>query len=254
MSLTDIFNDSFRYPISDIPKFVVFGVLVLVSSLGFVNFGNEVLTGLLRIIGFIIGILVSGYCLSIVKNAIILSDEVPTIDIQTNFIDGIKMIVLLIVYYIIPSIIVSIVALASGLFDQVSKVLPYIAQNGTAANIPQNLLYSLGTSSVITALVAVIVFIIFTLLFYAAIGRLAKYDSLSAGLNIPDAARDIGRIGVGKFVGWAILLAVIACVFLVVEAFIGLIPYVGVLISAFLVTTYLMFISYRSIGLLYSSI
>lgn len=253
MSLTDIFNDSFKYPISDITKFAIFGIIVVIASLSNIDFGNDIINIIIGIIALIAAILVSGYGVSIAKNAIYISDEIPTLDFKTNFIDGLKMIVVSIVYYIIPAIVVAIVAVVSGLYDQVAEVMTYVAQ-GTTANIPQDLLYSLGSSSIITVLVAIILFVVFTLLYYVAICRLAKYDSLSESLNIPEAAHDIRRIGVGKVVGWAILLAIIACIIIFIEALIAWIPYIGVLIAAFLASTYLTFITYRSIGLLYSNI
>lgn len=51
-----------------------------------------------------------------------------------------------------------------------------------------------------------------------------------------------------------ILLFVIVAILTFIETFISSIPSVGILISAFLISTYNLFIAYRSVGLLYSAI
>ena len=224
MSLTEIFTDSLKYPFSDMTKFCILGVIMAISSLGSLDLGNETLTLILGIIGLIASIIAGGYGVSIVKNAIIRSDEIPDFDLQTNLIDGIKMIILAIVYYIIPFIITVIIAFASGFFNQ------------------------------ITVIIGIILLVIFTLLLYMGVCRLAKYNSLSEGVDIPEAARDLKRIGIGKIIGWMVLLIVIISIITFISMILTSIPYIGFLISAFLVSTYNLFVAYRSVGLLYSYI
>ena len=44
MSLTEIFNDSLKYPFSDMTKFCIIGIVMVVSSLGSLEIGEEVKT------------------------------------------------------------------------------------------------------------------------------------------------------------------------------------------------------------------
>lgn len=256
MSLTEIFTDSLKYPFSDMIKFCILGVIMTISSLGSLDLGNETLTLILGIIGFIASIIAGGYGVSIVKNAIIRSDEIPDFDLQTNLIDGIKMIILAIVYYIIPFIITVIIAFASGFFNQIMEVMAYASQYGPdfVNMVPEDVAMSLVSSAAITVIIGIVLFVIFTLLLYMGVCRLAKYNSLSEGVDIPEAARDLKRIGIGKIIGWMVLLIVIISIITFISMILTSIPYIGVLISAFLVSTYNLFIAYRSVGLLYSYI
>ena len=83
--------------------------------------------------------------------------------------------------------------------------------------------------------------------------RLAKTDSLGYSLNIPEAFKDIGRIGYGKVLAVVILIFIIIAV---INALItGLNSYInGIGILSIIVTPYLVFFAARATGLLYSDI
>ena len=218
--------------------------------------GNAIISSVLGIVAAVASIITSGYSVSVVKKAIVKSDEIPDLDLRENIIDGLKMIVMLIVYYIIPIIITLIVAFATGFFNQYIEVATYASQYGSnfVNMVSEDLMMSLVSSAAITIIIGIILLVIFSLLFYMGICRLAKYNSLSEGADIPEAARDLKRIGIGKVIGWMILLFVIIAILTFIETFISSIPSVGILISAFLISTYNLFIAYRSVGLLYSAI
>lgn len=166
------------------------------------------------------------------------------------------MIILAIVYYIIPFIITVIIAFASGFFNQIMEVMAYASQYGPdfVNMVPEDVAMSLVSSAAITVIIGIVLFVIFTLLLYMGVCRLAKYNSLSEGVDIPEAARDLKRIGIGKIIGWMVLLIVIISIITFISMILTSIPYIGVLISAFLVSTYNLFVAYRSVGLLYSYI
>lgn len=252
MSLTEIFNDSLKYPFSDMTKFCIIGIVMVVSSLGSLEIGNAIISSVLGIVAAVASIITSGYSVSVVKKALVKSDEIPDLDLRENIIDGLKMIVMLIVYYIIPIIITLIVAFATGFFNQYIEVATY--GSNFVNMVSEDLMMSLVSSAAITIIIGIILLVIFSLLFYMGICRLAKYNSLSEGADIPEAARDLKRIGIGKVIGWMILLFVIVAILTFIETFISSIPSVGILISAFLISTYNLFIAYRSVGLLYSAI
>ena len=73
MSLTEIFNDALKYPFSDMTKFCILGVIMVISSLGSLELGNEIISSVLGLIGVIASLITLGYGVSVVKNAIIKS-------------------------------------------------------------------------------------------------------------------------------------------------------------------------------------
>ena len=50
MSLTEIFNDSLKYPFSDMTKFCIIGIVMVVSSLGSLEIGNAIISSVLGIV------------------------------------------------------------------------------------------------------------------------------------------------------------------------------------------------------------
>ena len=181
MSLTEIFIDSLKYPFSDMTKFCIIGIVMVVSSLGSLEIGNAIISSVLGIVAAVASIITSGYSVSVVKKALVKSDEIPDLDLRENIIDGLKMIVMLIVYYIIPIIITLIVAFATGFFNQYIEVATYASQYGSnfVNMVSEDLMMSLVSSAAITIIIGIILLVIFSLLFYMGICRLAKYNSLS---------------------------------------------------------------------------
>lgn len=256
MNLSEIFKDSLKYPISDMTKFCIFGVVMLLSALSSLNFENDVLTYVFSVISLVALIISLGYGVAITRNAINKSSEIPDLDLKTNIVDGLKMIVLYVEYFIIPTIIVVILAFATGLFDKIFEIASYYTQYGAefANMVPDELVWSMVSSASIVILVAFILFIIFVLLYYMGMCRLAKYNSLSEGADILESARDLRRVGIGRIIVWGILICIVTFIGSIIEGFLGMIPYIGVLIAGFLVSTYVSFVAYRSVGLLYSEI
>ena len=118
MGLGDIISDSVQYPFSDIQKFLIVGVISLFSGLSslFGNWGVDsfILITLAGIIGLIFTLMLSGYSISVTKYAINHSSQLPDLDFQNNLIDGIKALIVSIVYFIIPIIITLIFAIITG--------------------------------------------------------------------------------------------------------------------------------------------
>jgi hypothetical protein len=83
--------------------------------------------------------------------------------------------------------------------------------------------------------------------------RLANTGSLGEALNIPEAARDISRIGVGKVIAVVLLIIVVIGVIQAILGYVyGQVPQLSLL--SIIVTPYLAFFSQRAYGLLYSDI
>ena len=200
MGLGDIISDSVQYPFSDIQKFLIVGVISLFSGLSslFGNWGvnNFIIITLAGIIGLIFTLILSGYSIRVTKYAIDHSNNFPEFDLQNNLIDGIKSLIIAIVYFIIPIIITAILAVITGAI-------------GAGLN---QMIASLG----VFAIIAVIVFIFFAIFEIVALARFADTGELGEALNIGEVIEDVKKIGIGKI----ILFAIVALIIIIIASLI----------------------------------
>ncbi|WP_407415944.1 DUF4013 domain-containing protein [Methanobrevibacter sp.] len=236
MDLGEIIKDSLSYPFNNIKSFVIFaivGILVgvvvgssLVGMVMSINGGRVVETLASGFIGFIValvvGFIISGYVLDIIKFGIERRNDGPSFDILRQFINGVKLMVVSLIYYIIPLIIVAIL----GLF--LRDWIMYI--------------------------ITLILFIVFALAQFMAQCRLAKTEDLADALAIGEAIGDISRVGILRLLLFIIMVFVIAFVLVFISALImGWNSTVGGIILG-IVGIYLTFFAGRATGLLYSDV
>lgn len=261
-SITEIFKDSLVYPTTDWMKLIILGVLYILTSLVMICGSFKIDTSgalgtIFGIISLIVGIIIYGYEISVIKSGCENSNSIPDLDIAKNFINGIKFIILTIVYYIIPAVIIIICGFATGAFNAIFNVLAFMGQNpGTSVNnIPVEYLTSLFTSLSLTVVIAIILAILFGLLMTIGMARLAKYDSLSEGFSFGKIIKDIGQIGWGSYIAWYIVYFILTIIILIVAGIIfSFIPYIGVILTPLLLMPYLTLFAARAIGLLYSKV
>lgn len=264
--LLDLFKEALAYPTKDYKALLIFGVIFLVANLSsvFAAWNIELNGGILALLG-IVSILLyfvtEGYILSVLKESINFNDEVPALDIVANFIDGLKLLIVQIVYYIIPTIIVLIVGWLSGTYSAVMNIVEYMGQdvanttvNATAMvnTVPQEYWTALFAGLIITVIVAMILYIIFGLLLEIAMCRLAKYDSIGEAIDFKEVIGDIKEIGIGRYIGWYVILLVISIVLGLILGFITAIPYIGVLIAFLVGAPFIALFGSRALGTLYS--
>lgn len=174
------------------------------------------------IIAFIVGFVISGYELDIIKFAVERDPGSPGLDFVRQFINGVKFFVVTIVYMIIPIIISAILAV---IFQQ-------------------------WLSLIISAIVG----IVFALALMMGQCRLAKTEDLGYALSIGDAIGDISRIGIVKLLLFIIIVFIIAFVlFFIVGAIMRWNSTVGGILFGIL-GVYITFFSARATGLLYSDV
>lgn len=236
MGLGDIISDSVQYPFSDIQKFLIVGAISLFSGLSslFGNWGVDsfILITLAGIIGLIFTLMLSGYSISVTKYAINHSSQLPDLDFQNNLIDGIKALIISIVYFIIPIIITLIFAIITGAI-------------GAGLN---QLVAGLGVFSVI----AVIVFIFFAIFEIVALARFADTGELGEALNIGEVIEDVKKIGIGKIILFAIVSVIIIIIASLIVSLLGIIPFIGILIAQLIIGAFITLFYSRAIGLLYA--
>ena len=275
MEITDIIKEAFIFPSTDLAKLAIYIALsfvsVLLSILGLVLFAlglvdngvYAVIGAVLFIAGLIVGFILSGYLMSILKSGIDGDENVPEFKWKENLITGIKYLIVNIVYFIIPAIIVLIVGwitnlygLSASVFTKMMTASMNAPANATVAItdvIPQSTFASLGTAMLITGVVALLLFLIFLFIETMGQSRLANTDSLGDALNVVEAFKDIGRIGWGK------VIAVVVLIFIIIAAINAIISglnyYItGISIISIVVSPYLIFFASRATGLLYSDI
>ena len=277
MEILDIIKDAIIFPSQNLDKLAIYIVLTFVVGILFVggiamsvfSFMDAAYLAIIGVILFILGIIValilSGYQLGILKTGIDLNDEAPSFDWKNDLINGIKLLVVSIVYFIIPAIIILIVGLVTNLPGSISNIMKEAAvapanatamanSTGVAVNtVSQSTIAAFTTSLAITGLVAIVLLIIFAFIATMGQARLANTGSLGQAINIPEAAKDLARIGIGKVVAVIILVAIVMAVINgILGQIYGQVPQLSIL--SIIVTPYLAFFSQRASGLLYSDI
>lgn len=254
MEISDIIEDSFKYPISDFKKFLILGIPCLIIGLFTLLFAFEsismaslantteeailtspifstfIISFLLFIIVLIIcSIIMSGIGISIIKETIKPSNMLPDIELKTNILDGIKSIIVSLIYIGVPSIIFFI------LFGIVGVAL------GENSGIPILLLM----------LLYLIAIIVIGLLLTVAICRLAETNSIGEALNISNIIEIGKKIGFIKIFATLLICNVLLGILSLIGSFISMIPLIGTIIVMYLLYSYTLFVTYRAYGLLY---
>ncbi len=265
MNLREIITDAIKYPISDTRKFLIFCVLIILMSLSTIlpSYGvkNDTLTIILSLVTLIVSFIVLGYSVDVIKAGVDGDDTLPDFDYVKQFVIGIKAMILEIIYFIIPAVIVIIVASASGLFTSLTKIVYSSidainngASNATAimATIPQSTMNTFTNALTITLIAAIILFIIFSLISFTGLVRFARTGSGTEGLRFRKILNDMSNVGFVKIIVTLIVVYIIALVLTFIIGLIGLIPYIGVFISVFIGVPFVVLFLYRATGLLFA--
>ena len=277
MEIMEIIKEAFIIPSQNLDKLAVYIVLTFIIGILFAGgifsavFGITdssiyfIITAILFILGILVSFVLSGYHISLLKSGIDQDEKAPGFEWKDNLITGIKMLIVSIVYFIIPAIVFAILSLVTNIPGQVNDIAEQAiisSVNATAvANssapavsaISQSAMASLVGSIAITGIIAAIFFIIFAFLQTMGQSRLANTGSLGEAVNIPEAYRDITRIGVGKTIGLVLFVIIIVAVIQGIIGYVsGQVPQLSII--SIVVTPYLAFFTQRAIGLLYSDI
>ena len=234
MEIGEIIKDAAMYPINNIKALVIYAVLTIIAALALVFTGVGIVgasqtsgaaaggLGILGIIGIIIAfailLLIVGYMLDVIKIAIMREDGAPEIEPARQIVNGVKLIVLSIIYLIIPIIIMAI----------------------------------LGAINEYLSIIGFILLIVFALLLLIAQCRFAKTESLGDALNFGEVINDIKEIGIVKVIAVLIIVAVIGFILNLIGSGIGQVSEIVGSILTSLFTLYCAFLQNRAYGLLYS--
>ena len=141
MDVMDIIKDSFVFPSKNIKLLLIFELLSIVAGafsvigtiiyvLGFISPEYFMWGGIAVIISMLIGWVLSGYLISVIKSGIELDDDVPEFEWWNNFNNGFNYFIVSIVYYIIPAFIVVVVGYLTNIFGNVLAVAQEVIAQG----------------------------------------------------------------------------------------------------------------------------
>ncbi len=276
MKTTGIIKDAFLFPSKNTGRFAIYLLLsvlmvgfalggVFTNAFGFIDAENYLTGGIYLIISMLIGFIIAGYHIKVIKSGIEHDGNVPVFKLYENFMTGFDNFIVSMVYFIIPSLIVMLVGLDTNLFANVIAVVKEFALQifnvyimGESMDIAVKAislaLTNFLSSLAITIAVALILFVIFSILQLMAEARLANTGSIREALNIFEAAKDIARIGVGKVI--LLLLSVVVIIAVIEIILMMALTYFPFLLSIIyiIMTPYLVLVTQRALGLLYSDI
>lgn len=238
MNVGGIISDAVAYPFHNIKALLLYIVLSVIAALiagasiisivaafstkglGGIAFAG---LGIAEVLIFVLVLfLIQGYALDIIKFGIERRDDGPEIDIIRQIANAIKLVIVDVVYYIVPVIITTILALF--LRDWLITII------------------------------GIILFIVFALANFMAKCRLAKTEDIGYALAIGEAIGDISRVGLGKIIVIAILLFLVIFIILLLVGIIGALnDLIGDILLGFALV-YIIFFYNRAIGLLYSDV
>lgn len=237
MSLGEILSDAIRYPFSDITKFLIVGILALLAGITSVLYptgsDGSVIFILLAIISLVFAFIISGYGVAVIRNTIKNSDEIPGIDPVANIIDGIKVAIIGIVYYIIPLILVVIISFALGLI-------------GAGLN-------QVSAMVIIASIIGIILFVLFSIFEIVAVARFADKGELGAALSIGEVIEDAKRVGILNIILFTIVAVILILILSLIAGVLALIPIIGIIVGVIILGGFMILFYNRGIGLLYAS-
>ena len=236
MELGEILSDALSYPFQNIKALVIYAILGIILGIAIAGTLGGIMAGMAAdnvlavlgsgvigiVIALVIGFIITGYELDIIKYGIERDYGAPGIDFIRQFFNGVKFFVVNLVYMIIPIII--------------SAILAVIFQH--------------WLSGLLTAIIS----IIFAFALMMGQCRLAKTEDLSYALSIGEAIGDISKVGIVKVVLFVVLMFVISFVLLLI---VGLINQWNATVGGILLGilgVYLVFFNGRATGLLYSDV
>jgi len=220
MTLSENLNSSFNYTkalASDIGRYVILLILNIIP---------------------LVNLIVTGYGARIIKTTPEVN-ELPKLEKYWDlFIDGLKIAVAGFIYMIIPAILMGLGA--GSVFAGVAGFGPGLAAGG----------FALAGFGVLLFLVGLVIAFVLAVFFAMGIAHMLRTNNFGKAFAFGEIRQIIARIGWGRYVGWLLVLFLIA---VVLGAVMGGIPFpfgwiISLILGPFIVAFY-----FRSVGTMYSA-
>jgi len=254
---------SLKYPFSNVKKWLILFVLFVIANLLVLPKYYTFTEIFLKIdviwsfISIIITIFTLGYCISIIKNSIDYSDEMPSFNIKSDFINGLKHILVSFVYLLIPILVFVVLANVMNVTAYSFDLVTFSFTKTSVINETPNYIETMVESAFptfnvwITLIVSLVIFLIFELFEIIGICRLAKFNSIKEAFNFKIVFEEFKQKATKLLIGVVILLiisVILSFIFSIFNMGVVIGPYISILGYA-----YLFIFHYKFIGLLYAS-
>ncbi|MBM4241640.1 MAG: DUF4013 domain-containing protein [Euryarchaeota archaeon] len=251
MDIGNLVTDSLKYPLSDWPKILILGIIIVISQISSIVMlitYNTTLTSVLGIIGLIVGLFGYGYLIRIIKSSVAGVSELPEFDEWAGLlIDGIKVAIVGFIYSL-PAIIIVLISAAA----LVVGLLGSISGNPSAA------LSAAAGAGVGGIILAMLYMIIIVPIVAMAVAHMAYNDQFGAAFRFSELFDKIGSIGWGDLIVWYIVVGILYLILafiggLITGLFSLIHPIVGLILMALIVSPYLQMFLARAVALEYMS-
>lgn len=195
------------------------------------------------VIAIILGAFSMGYLLKILRG------EVPLPEVTgfgRMFVDGIKLLIIEVIY-LIPVMIILAITAGAALLSALPILMSMPTEPDFEALMP--VLMPIIGGVIAGVLIAVIVAIILWLLAVVGVVRFARTGKIGEAFNFSAILATIGKIGWGSYILALIIVVVIVAV---VEVILSIIPYIGAIILI-LISPFIMVFMHRYVCILYDS-
>lgn len=247
MNTCEIVKDSIKYSFSNWKSFLILGLIIWFSGLGSIVVSLGIFLGILFIIGILIGFLVKGYELKIISSSLNGVNKLPEFNRWINlFINGIKVSIVRIVYFL-PAILI-IVILGVSSIDSVINNLYDLSS------------FNVGIFLNIWILIAFLYLVFITPIMLMAIANMANNNcKLIASFRFKEIINKITIKGWKNLIVWYLSLGIIYLILSIIGDFIinifsiSIHYIIGSLISSLIILPFLQTYLNRSIALFYNS-
>jgi len=219
VEIGEIISDSIKYPSDGWGKVVILGIILIIPIVNFIGLG---------------------YLFRIIKATFAGIDELPDFDdVGDLFIDGLKILIVGIVYAIPVIIIGAIISLIFGLGYYELNALTTFNMYG----------------ALVGSLVYEILALIIGLIAFMAIGNMALYEGeIGAAFKFSEVMDRIAMIGWGKYIIWYIVMILLGLVVYAIAAGISIITFgIGLILVILIIYPYFAMFGARSLALLFAS-
>lgn len=272
MDITEIIKRAIVFPSKNLEILSIYAILSILAGafavqgvitfiFGIDDVWNFLIGGTYIAIAIIIGIITRRISVQCVKSGIELQEKIPDFKWWGNWATGLKKIVIIIFYFIVPALIVVFIGLITNVYGNiinvyqamVLQVYPVLMGNVSVADAITQASIPLFLSLAFTLSAGLIIFLVFTFFQVIAEARLAHTDSLKEALNFFSAAKDLKMIGIGKVILLSVLILVIVSV---IEMILTVVfdHLVVLSILNIVITPYIAVFGQSAIGFLYSDI
>lgn len=175
------------------------------------------------------------------------SDVIPSLSLEKNMIDSIKLGIINLVYLIPILIIWFVSAYLLNFFNLINDGTSYFTTYGPnyLNYIPDDLKFNVGIVVLIMGFLTIVLFLIYLIFTFIVEARLAKYNKFKSAFQIREIINDISNIGWGKYLIWFFLFLIIVGILSAIYATICMFGVFGVIIASFFIYTFLQFFRAR---------